>query len=102
METTVTGTQWNRCNAIHIQNTYGQKPQVTMQEEQITLIGDQQFQRSTGGFSIEFDPSSVIPLLNPADGTSLGQTMTQGQIHVALWSLYMAEVAKRAAQTAPV
>jgi len=94
-ETTVSGTQWQRCNAIHIQNTYGQTPTVTMQEEQITNVGDQQFQRSVGGLNIPFDPDAVIQLRNPADGSLLGASMTQGQIHVALWSLYVQSAAAR-------
>lgn len=98
-ESNVTCTQWQRACAIHIQNTYGQTPQVTIQEEQLTVVGDQMFQRSVQGLNIQFDPTAVIPLLNPADGTPLGTTMTQGDIHVALWSLYMQQAASRAAST---
>jgi hypothetical protein len=94
-ESQVSGTQWQRCNAIHIQNTYGQLPSITMQEEQITIVGDQTFQRSVGGLNIAFDPSEEIQLLNPADGSPLGASMTQAQIHVAIWSLYMAKAAAR-------
>jgi hypothetical protein len=97
-QTNVSGTQWQRCNAIHIQNTLGQTPTVTMQEEQITNVGGQQFSKSVGGLNVPFNPNESIPLLNPADGTSLGTSMTQGQIQVALWSLYMAKAAARDAQ----
>jgi hypothetical protein len=66
-----------------------------MSEELVTIVGDQTFTRSVGGLNIPFDPSSVIELLNPADGTPLGASMTQAQIHVAIWSLYMAKAAER-------
>ena len=99
--TSVSGNQWQRCNAIYIQNNYQQTPQITMQEEQLTLVGDQTFQRGVGGINVTINPDEVITLLNPADGTPLGATMTQGQIHVALWSLYMQKAAERDAAVAP-
>jgi hypothetical protein len=100
-ELSVSGNQWQRACAIHIQNNYGQTPQITIQEEQLTNINGEIFQKGAGGINITFDPSQVIDLLNPADGTPLGASMTQGQIHVALWSLYMQEAAKRDAALSP-
>ena len=99
-ENSVAGTQWQRCCAVHIQNTYGQTPQITLQEERLTEVNGQLFQQGAVGLNITFDPAAVIPLLNPADGTPLGQSMTQGQIHIALWSLYMQAAAARDASAA--
>lgn len=94
-ETTVNGSQWQRCCGIHIQNSYGQLPRITLAEEQLTSINGEMFQKTVGALNVNFDPNAVIELLNPADGTPLGASMTQGQIHVALWSLYKQQAALR-------
>lgn len=94
-ETNVTGTQWQRCCAVHIQNTYGQTPQVTMQEEQLTAVNGQLFQKGASGLNITYDPTELIPLLNPLTGVATGASMSQGQIYAALWSLYMTKAAAR-------
>jgi len=94
-ETNVSGKQWQRCNKIIIENTFGVVPRITLWEEQITSVGDQKFQQPSGALNIPFDPNATIQLMNPANGLPLGVTMTQGQIHVALWSLYMHEAVKR-------
>lgn len=98
-ETTVAGKQWKRCYAIDIQNPYGQTPTVTMHEEVITQVNDAVFHQRTGNVQVPFDPSAEIALLDPATGAPLGVTMTQGQIHVALWSLYMTKALERDAAT---
>lgn len=94
-ETTVTGSQWQRCCAINIDNTYGQAPTVRLQEEQITNVNGELFKKPVGGLSVPFDLAAEIELLDPTTGLPLGATMTQGQIHVALWSLYMQAAAAR-------
>ena len=100
-ETIVSGTQWQRCCAINIQNSYGRTPQITMQEERLTNVNGEMFQQGAGGINLEFNPDEVIPLLNPVDGSPIGQTMTQAQIHIALWSLYMMKAAERDAALNP-
>lgn len=94
-ETTVSGKQWKRCYAIDIQNPSGGAPSVTMHEEVITQVNDEVFNRRTGSVHVPFDPAAEIALMNPATGESLGVTMTQGQIQVALWSLYMTKALER-------
>ena len=92
-ETTAPATQWQRCVAVNIDNAYGRTPTVILQEEQITNIGGELLHKPVGNLLVPFDPAATIELLDPATGAALGASMTQGQIHVALWSLYM-QVAK--------
>lgn len=94
-ESDLSGSQWQRCNRITIDNRYEQTPQITMHEEIMTVVGGKRFQENAGAVYVTFDPNAVIELLNPETGEPLGATMTQGQIHVALWSLYMAQAAAR-------
>ena len=100
-ETTVAGKQWQRCHQIRIENPLGGTPSVHLSEQKIVLLDGARYDQSVGGMDITFDPAAEIPLLNPADGTPLGATMTQGQIHVALWSLYMQAAAARDIANAP-
>jgi hypothetical protein len=97
---TVTGDQWQRCNRITIDNHYGQTPQITMHEELLTVVGGKTFAENAGAVYVEFNPDAVIDLLDPTTGEPLGASMTQGQIHVAMWSLYMASALARDAALA--
>ena len=92
---TVSGSQWQRCNRITIDNNHGQTPQITMHEEMLTVVGDKTFAENAGAVYATFDPGAVIELLNPETGEPLGASMTQGQIHVALWSLYITSALAR-------
>jgi hypothetical protein len=91
----ISGNQWQRCCAINISNQYGRTPQILLQEEILTDISGELYQKGAGGINITFNPAEEIPLLDPVTGAPLGATMTQGQIHVALWSLYMMKAAER-------
>lgn len=97
-ESSVSGTQWQRCNAVVVSNPYGEVPTITLREEQITTVGGQQFRQDRGGIEFPFDPAYVVNLKNPVTGEALGATMTCQEIYVALWSMYMQKAAERDAQ----
>lgn len=94
-ESTLSGSQWQRCVRVTIDNQYNQTPQITMHEERITVVGDNTFRENVGAVYAAFDPNAEIALLNPDTGEALGTTMTQGQIHLAMWSLYMQLASER-------
>lgn len=94
-ESTLSGSQWQRCVRVTIDNNYGQVPQVTFHEEVVTQVGDKQFKENCGAVYAEFDQNAVIQLLSPETGEPTGATMTQGQVHLAMWSLYMAKAKER-------
>ena len=94
-ETQLSGTQWQRCYNIDIQNQYGQQPRITLNEEVITVANGEVFQRCAGSLQVAFDPAQEIALLDPQSGAPTGEVITQGQIHAALWSLYMAKALER-------
>jgi hypothetical protein len=94
-ESSVTGTQWQRCNDVHIRNPLGQTPTVAMAEELVTAMGAQTYSKPVGYLSFPFVPSETIVILNPLTGQITGQTMTMQDVYVALWSVYMAKAAER-------
>lgn len=94
-EAPVSGTQWQRCNQVVIDNPYGGVPTVSMREEMIVTLNGDRFSRSAPGLTFAFDPSEVIPLLDPTTGQPTGQSVTAGSIYVALASMYAMKAAQR-------
>lgn len=91
--------QWKRCFEVHIQNQLNMVPSILFNEEIVKQLPDGTFVRNAAGnVSHELiDPSEIFPLINPADGTQLGQ-MTYGQLYAALYSLYIHSALERDAQ----
>ena len=94
-ESAVSGTQWQRCWGVYIQNLRDSVPHITLSEEQVTIVGDQSFTKDMGHIDFQFDPAAEITLLNPVTGVATGETITMGEMYVALWSLYMGRAASR-------
>lgn len=94
-ESTLSGSQWQRCVRVTIDNNYGQTPQITMHEERITVVGEQQFKENVGAVYAAFDPDAEIALLDLETGEPTGAVVTHGQIQLAIWSLYMAKAKER-------
>lgn len=94
-ETEVTGTSWQRCDAVTISNPRNAVPTVRMSEEIIANLGGNEFSKTAQGLAFAFDPSIVIPLLNPVTGLSTGSSMTGMDVYVALYSLYILKAAAR-------
>lgn len=99
-ETTVSGTQWQRCNGVVIANPYNAQPTVRLTEEIVAVVGGNTFVQSAQGLSFDFDPSEVIPLLDPQTGLATGSTTTGGDVYVALYSLYIKRATERDAAAA--
>lgn len=88
-EQTLQGTSYVRASSIHIDNS--DKPTVTFQRERVINLDSEVVEKPLGYLTIPFDPTKEIPLLNPIDGTSLGQTVTHQEIYVALYSMFIQE-----------
>ena len=105
---TITGERWRRAYRVTIQNPYLGTPTVAFDEEEITSFDGSVKAQSTGTLALDVNFDSAIALLNPADGAPLldangaQQSMTQGQIYVALYSLYIALGTARDAATPAV
>jgi len=94
-ETPVAGTQWQRSNQVRVDNPYGGQPTVHFVEEQIVTLGADQFARAAGELSFPFDPAEQIDLINPADDSPLGQSVSGMEVYVLLYSLYRKHAALR-------
>ena len=94
-ETSVTGTSWQRCNCVHIDNPHGTMPQVTFAEEVVATLGIDTFTKPTTQIVFPFDPAVVIELRNPVTNELTGATVTGLDVYVALYSFYLQKAAER-------
>jgi hypothetical protein len=88
-EQTLTGSQWQRCRTVTIQNPYGGQPMAYFQEEMLATVGADTIQRDVGSCSAPFNPASTIPLLDTTTLLPTGDTVTHGALYQILFSLYM-------------
>lgn len=97
-ETTIAGTQYQRCHQVLIHNPLNGQAIIEMFEEVVATFGNAAYSKPSDGLRFAFDPAESIPLLDPTTGDSTGQTMTQEQIYRAIYSLYIAKATARDAE----
>ena len=99
-ETAVAGTQYQRCHQVLIHNPRVGLPHIEMFEEVVAKVGDDAYSRPAEGLRFAFDPAEAIPLLDLETGEATGGSMTQAEIHRAIYSLYIAKATARDAAQA--
>lgn len=103
-ETTVTGTQYVRCNTVTILNPLGGVRAANFSEETVINLGEnRQIKEGSGGFQIPFVAENAMTefdLLNPETGEPTGQKMKYIDMYVALYSLYITGALARDAAVA--
>lgn len=98
---TVSGTRWTRCPLVQITNPFGGEAIVTMQEETMLQLDENTVARiGSNALAFPFTPDEEIELRDPTTGATIGATMTQAQIYVALYSLYIQRAIARDAVVA--
>jgi len=111
-ETNLSGVSWLRCRAVTINNPLpgmGEFDHLTQQhlgpvsyfqEEKVISIDGVQSVMDVGACRKVFNPTDTIPLLDPETGLPTGTTVTQGELYVILYSLYMQTATERDAAIA--
>lgn len=107
-ESTVSGLEWQRAEAISIYNRHNETPVAHYAEEKIITVGERVLHERCGGIDLVFDPAVTFPLYNPTTGdplttteaeaifsSLLAGTGTHTQIQVLLYSLYITEATAR-------
>ena len=94
-ESTVAGDVYTRCKSVLLSNPRGGNPTLSFIEELFYNIPGNEFGKDSGAFTVQFDPSATIPLLNPHTDQPLGKTATQADLHVLLYSLYIQQAKAR-------
>lgn len=104
-ETTVAGSEYTRARQVRIENPRPGTgtPSITFLEERVTTLSDRTIASDVSQITEMFTPetaATAFPLINPVDGTPLGQDATYQQLYVLLWSAYFYLAGKRDAAQA--
>ena len=99
-ESSITGTAYQRCYRMVIDNPLGGAPVVTCREERITNLADGTQSRLPIGPDImePVTPANLdepFELRNPATGESVGIYTTYQELYIALYSAYWHLALKR-------
>lgn len=95
-ESAVTGTAWQRCCQIVIENQRTAVPTVRFDEESVLALADgSEIRRPVGALALPFDPAKPIPLRDPTTGELTGDTSSYGAAYVLLYSAYLAAALER-------
>ena len=96
-ETPLSGTAWQRCFQIVIENPRNGAPVVRFDEESVLAVaGGNEIRQPVGTLTIPFDPAKPMPLRNPGTGELIPSSeATYGEAYVLLYSAYMAAALER-------
>lgn len=100
-QSAVSGTAWQRCNQVVLDNPLGGVPIIRFDEQEVLAIDGREIKRHTDSLSLPFDPARPIPLRDPTTGELTGQASTYGAVYVLIYSAYMAAAEARDAALAP-
>lgn len=88
-ESGLTGTQWQRCKMVTINNPLVGPKTVFFDEERVISLGDQNLKQPVAGCSKNFAANGSFSLLDPNTNLPTGNTMSHTDLYNALYSLYM-------------
>lgn len=101
-ETSVTGSSWQRCHQVVVDNRRTATPSIRFDEERITALDDgDTVRRDLGTLVVPYDAAAVVALRDPATGEVTGETMTHEEIYAILYSTYIGTALARDAAANP-
>lgn len=84
------GESYMRCYQIVIDNRLGQPPEVVYSQERVIADhGGAVSRHPTGTLRHHYDPAATIPVINPETGEPTGESVTQQQLMVLVYSAYI-------------
>lgn len=88
-EQSISGTSWQRCNRIVIENQYGELPFIAFEEQNIVNIDGSLIKNGVGNITIQFDPNAEFDIYDPVTLQPTGQRASHTQMYGLLFSAYM-------------
>jgi len=103
-ETTGSGSSWTRANRVMILNPLEDSvaKQISFFEETVAKVGDTTIKADSGYCNTYYTADKLIELINPETGETTGETITQGKVYQAIYSLYLAAAKARDQQINPL
>lgn len=108
-ESNISGVTWTRCNTVIITNPLPGSPSAevrpttkepyppsaTFKEEQIMSIDNKIYVTGNSICAKDFEPTSLIPLLDPNTNQPTGTSVTHAELYQILYSLYIQTAMER-------
>ena len=94
-ENDISGTEWQRCFSVNINNTYSKIPEITFQEEKIYNLNVGRINNPIGYCTKQYNATESFPILDLDTNQETGQTMTHAFLYQALYSLYIKTAKER-------
>lgn len=96
-EQPISGKQWTRGCRVVIDNPRKSIPTVTVFEETVYIVGEnQEITSPCGSFAMDFDPAEEFQLYDPATNEKIeGQTFYGGELYQMIYSYYLHNALKR-------
>ena len=94
-ETDVTGSAYQRCYQVVIDNPLSGVPTIRFDEERVVVATGAPSRTPLGPLAVAFDPAATIPLIDPQTGEPTGESITHRELYVALYSGYIEQAAAR-------
>lgn len=101
-EQTVPGVPWKRAYRIIIDNTYGEQPRITFNEEAAVVVSDEIMTKPIGSVDEilisegeSANLTSTFTILDPTTGLATEQELTYAQLQAILYSFYIHKATER-------
>ncbi len=97
-QTSVTGESWVRAKRIVIENVLNEDNAIKFVEEKVTNLDGDNTSQDLGVLDNkvgDVDMSTEIPVIDPETGEPTGTSITYGELHAFIFSVYMALVNER-------
>jgi hypothetical protein len=94
-ESSILGTQWQRCKTVIINNPLIGPKNIQFHEERVVILEGTPLRQGLDGCHKTFSSNGYFPLLDPSTNIPTGATMTHTELYTALYSLYMQTALER-------
>ena len=85
----IDGTQYDRAYQIVIDHPLHRAPRATFFEERVITTPTGSLSRAVGECHLAYDPTALVPLLDPTTGDPTGQSVSMGELYAMLYSVYI-------------
>ena len=101
-ESTVTGSTWQRCHQVVIENPRHGDCAVRFDEERVlSIMGGAEMRTPAGTLTLPFAPAAEIPLRAPDSGELTGKSVRYGEVYQVIYSAYLDAAMQRDAAIHP-
>ena len=100
-QTDVSGTEYQRCFSVVINNVLGQIPEIIFKEEKVLNLSTGQMSIGCGYCSKQFDATNEFPIIDVETDNPTGELITDQKLYQILYSLYVKTAKERDSSLQP-